>query len=86
MSDERPPPDFAMAPELAPRDWGDFRLIPGEVALGAALISLDERYTPCVGGPGQLVYARAYEIRFPGGLGYVMGNDDKAERLVLSSA
>jgi hypothetical protein len=70
-------------PALAPRDWGDFRLIPGEVALGMSLASLDERYTEAVGGPGQLVYAQAYEIRFPGGLGYVMGNDGKAERLVL---
>jgi hypothetical protein len=70
-------------PALAPRDWGDFRLIPGEVALGMALASLDTRYTEAVGGPGQLVYAQAYEIRFPGGLGYVMGNDGNAERLVL---
>jgi hypothetical protein len=74
------------APALAPRDWGDFRLIPGEVSIGMALTSLDERYTPAVGGPAQLVYASAYEIRFPGGLGYVMGNDGVAERLVLYAA
>ncbi|GAC1421062.1 MAG: hypothetical protein NVSMB64_29960 [Candidatus Velthaea sp.] len=73
-------------PQLAPRDWGDFRLIPGEVALGSAFTSLDGRYTPAVGGPAHLVYAQAYEIRFPGGLGYVMGNEGRAERLVLYAA
>lgn len=79
-------PKTTTAPALTPRDWGDFRLIPGEVALGAALGSLDSRYTACLGGPAQLVYAQAYEIRFPGGLGYVMGNAGLAERLVLYAA
>lgn len=74
------------APALSPRDWGDFRLIPGEVSIGMSLSALDERYTPAVGGPAQLVYAQAYEIRFPGGLGYVMGNNGQAERLVLYAA
>ncbi|MFN2459813.1 MAG: hypothetical protein ABR591_03855 [Candidatus Velthaea sp.] len=74
------------APALAAREWGDFRLIPGEVALGSAFASLDARYTPAAGGPAQLVYAQAYGIRFPHGLGYVMGNDGIAERLVLYAA
>lgn len=73
-------------PALAPRDLGDFRLLPGEVGIGAALGSLDARYTLAPGGPAQLVYAQAFEIRFPGGLGYVMGNDGRAERLVLYAA
>jgi hypothetical protein len=73
-------------PELRPNFWGDFRLIPGEVAIGASLTSLDARFTPAVGGPGRVMYSQAFEIRFPGGLGYVMGNDGTAERLVLYAA
>ncbi len=73
-------------PELQPNFWGDFRLVPGEVAIGAALTSLDARYTRAVGGPGRITYAEAFEIRFPGGLGYVMGNAGTAERLALYAA
>jgi hypothetical protein len=79
-------PKVASVPNLAPNFWGDFRLVPGEVAIGAALSSLDERFTKAVGGPGRVMYAQAYEIRFPGGLGYVMGNGGNAERLVLYAA
>jgi hypothetical protein len=79
-------PKTDKAPNLAPRGFGDFRLIPGEVAIGKVMLSLDSRYTEAVGGPGQLIYAQAYEIRFPGGLGYVMGNDGLAERLALYTA
>jgi hypothetical protein len=79
-------PKVASVPDLRPNFWGDFRLIPGEVAIGAALSTLDPRFTPAVGGPGAVMYAQAFEIRFPGGLGYVMGNDDRAERLVLYAA
>jgi len=79
-------PKSATAPQLAPRDWGDFRLIPGEIALGMGITSLDERYTLAVGGPAQIVYAQAYEIRFPRGLGYVMGNAGLVERLALYAA
>jgi hypothetical protein len=73
-------------PTLRPNFWGDFRLIPGEIALGAAMSSLDARFTPAVGGPGRVMYAQVFEIRFPGGLGYVMGNGGVAERLVLYAA
>jgi hypothetical protein len=74
------------APALAPRDLGDFRLIPGEVTLGMGLASLDARYITAVSGPSPVIYAQAYEIRFPGGIGYVMGNAGRAERLVLYAA
>ncbi|GAC1417926.1 MAG: hypothetical protein NVSMB5_08990 [Candidatus Velthaea sp.] len=74
------------APQLAPRDWGDFRLVPGDVSIGSSIGSLDDRYTAAVGGPAHLIYAQAYEIRFPRGLGYVMGNDGRVERLVLYAA
>jgi hypothetical protein len=79
-------PKTAGAPALAPRDLGDFRLIPGEVALGMGLASLDARYITAVSGPSPIIYAQAYEIRFPGGIGYVMGNAGRAERLVLYPA
>jgi hypothetical protein len=79
-------PKVKSVPDLVPNYWGDFRLVPGEIALGAALDSLDARFTPAVGGPGHVMYAQAFEIRFPGGLGYVMGNGGVAERLVLYAA
>lgn len=73
-------------PKLAVNFWGDFRLVPGEVAIGARLDALDARFTPAVGGPGKITYADVFEIRFPGGLSYVMGNGGFAERLVLYAA
>jgi hypothetical protein len=79
-------PKTNSAPALAPRDFGDFRLIPGEVTLGMGLASLDARYITAVSGPSPIVYAQAYEIRFPGGIGYVMGNSGRVERLVLYPA
>ncbi len=79
-------PKVSSVPSLPVNFWGDFRLVPGEVALGAPLATLDSRFTPAVGGPGRVMYAEAFEIRFPGGLGYVMGNAGVAERLVLYAA
>jgi hypothetical protein len=61
-------------------------LVPGDVAIGAGFATLDARFTPAVGGPGRVMYENACEIRFPGGLGYVMGNAGVAERLVLYAA
>jgi hypothetical protein len=79
-------PKGQQVPALRPNFWGDFRLVPGEVALGSALSGLDKRFSAAVGGPGRITYAQAYEIRFPGGLGYVMGNGGVAERLALYAA
>jgi hypothetical protein len=79
-------PKADRAPTLAARDYGPFRLSPGDVALGAATSSLDERYVTAVGGPAPVVYAEAYEARFPGGVAYVMGNDGRIERLGLYAA
>jgi len=79
-------PKVKSVPDLAPNFWGDFRLVPGEVAIGAQLAELDPRFTPAVGGPGRVMYEQAFEIRFPGGLGYVMGNRGVAERLALYAA
>lgn len=74
------------APQLVARDLGEFRLVPGEVKLGGAIVGLDERFTVAIGGPAALVYKRSYELRFPGGVAYAMGNAGKIERLVLYAA
>ena len=79
-------PKTERAPSLAARDYGAFRLSPGEVALGAATSALDARYVDAVGGPAPVVYAEAYEARFPGGVAYVMGNGGRVERLGLYAA
>jgi hypothetical protein len=70
-------------PNLAPREMGEFRLVPGEVRVGTAIVSLDERFVEAVGGPGTAVYKYAYEIRYPNGVAYAMGNDGTVTRLVL---
>lgn len=79
-------PKTKNAPTLAPRDLGEFRLIPGEVKLGGAFVSLDERFTPAIGGPATVVFKLSYELRFPGGVAYAMGNAGTIERLVLYAA
>jgi hypothetical protein len=79
-------PKVKSVPDLVPNFWGDFRLVPGDVTIGARLATLDPRYTPAVGGPGRVMYEHAFEIRFPRGLGYVMGNAGLAQRLVLYAA
>jgi hypothetical protein len=79
-------PKLDRAPALAARDYGAFRLSPGDVALGAATTALDERYVTAVGGPAPVVYAEAFEVRFPGGVAYVMGNGGRVERLGLYAA
>ena len=79
-------PKADRAPGLAARDYGAFRLSPGDVALGAASATLDERYVTAVGGPAPVVYAEAFEARFPGGVAYVMGNGGRIERLGLYAA
>jgi hypothetical protein len=79
-------PKFKNAPQLVPRDLGEFRLVPGEVKLGAAIVGLDERFVPAIGGPGTAVYSNAYEVRYPGGVAYAMGSGGTIERLVLYAA
>lgn len=76
-------PKIDRAPTLAARDYGLLRLTPGDVALGDATATLDQRYVTAVGGPAPVVYAEAYEVRFPGGVAYVMGNGGRVERIGL---
>jgi hypothetical protein len=79
-------PKADRAPGLAARDYGALRLSPGDVAIGAPTASLDPRYGAAVGGPAPIIYAEAYEARFPGGVAYVMGNAGRVERLGLYAA
>lgn len=79
-------PKTTAAPELPACDAGTFRLVPGDVVLGSPASALDRRYTPAVGGPAPLVYAAAFEARFPGGVVYVMANDGRIERFGLYAA
>lgn len=79
-------PTTDTAPNLAPRELGEFRLIPGEVKIGTAVVSLDERFVTAVGGPARVVYPHAFEVRYPGGVAYAMGRDGTITRLVLYAA
>ena len=71
------------APSLAPRPLGTFRLIPGEISLGMPTTKLSDEFVPAISGPSPAIYAQRYEVRFPGGVAYVMGNKMRVERLVL---
>jgi hypothetical protein len=74
------------APSLAPRDLAGFRLEPGGIAIGMHVDAVTETFTPAVGGPGPVVYDRAFEARFPGGVAYAMARKGTIERLALYAA
>lgn len=71
------------APNLEPRNLGGFRLEPGSVRVGTQIDAIPEPFTPAVGGPGKVVYDRAFEARFPGGVAYAMASKGAIERLTL---
>jgi hypothetical protein len=71
------------APNLAARNLGGFRLEPGGVRIGMAVNAIPEPFTPAVGGPGNVVYDRAFEARFPGGVAYAMAAKGVVERLTV---
>lgn len=71
------------APSLEPRDLGGFRLEPGGIAIGMQVQALPQSFTEAVGGPGKLVYDRAFEARFAGGVAYAMARKGTIERLTL---
>jgi hypothetical protein len=71
------------APSLAPRDLGGFRLEPGGIAIGMHSDSVAGGFTAAVGGPSPVVYDRAFEARFPGGVAYAMARKGTVERLAL---
>lgn len=73
------------APSLAPRDLGGFRLEPGGIAIGMNADAVTQVFTPAIGGPGPVVFDRAFEARFPGGVAYAMARKGTIERLALYS-
>jgi hypothetical protein len=70
-------------PELAPRNFGDFRIVPGQIEIGSDITKLDERFTRVAEGPDAQRYAHAFEVRYRGGVAYAQTNSDVIQRLVL---
>jgi hypothetical protein len=75
-----------LTPQLAARDFGGFRLEPGSVTLGTHVDAVSPLFTPASGGPGAVVYDRAFEARFTGGVAYAMARKGVIERLALYAA
>lgn len=71
------------APNLKARRLGGFRLEPGGVRIGMPVNAIPQPFTPAVGGPGKVVYDRAFETRFPGGVAYAMAAKGVIERLTI---
>jgi hypothetical protein len=76
-------PKVDRAPPLEPRDLGGVRLVPGEIAIGAALTSLPENFARIEKPEGLGPYEDIFEARFPGGSAYAMGNKGIIERLAI---
>jgi hypothetical protein len=70
-------------PELGVRNFGDFRLVPGQIAIGSDITKLDERFVKVPEGPDAQRYARAFEVRYRGGVAYVQSNNVDIQRMVL---
>lgn len=75
-----------LTPQLSPRDFGGFRLEPGSVEIGKLTADVSPLFTPASGGPGTVVYDRAFEARYSGGVAYAMARKGVIERLALYSA
>jgi len=78
-------PKPSVVPELAPRNFGEFRLVPGQVSIGSDLTRLDQRFVEVREGPDARTYAHAFEVRFPGGVAYAQSNNAFIQRMVLYS-
>jgi hypothetical protein len=76
-------PRGANAPNLEPRNLGGFTLEPGSVRIGMQADAVAPPFTSAVGGPGNVVYDRAFEARFPGGVAYAMAGKGVIERLTI---
>ncbi len=76
-------PRTGSTPSLAARDLGGFRLDPGGIPIGASAEAITQFFTPAVGGLGNLVYDRAFEARFAGGIAYAMARNGVIERLAM---
>jgi hypothetical protein len=70
-------------PELRARNFGEFRFVPGQIAIGSDMLRLDDRFTAVAEGPDARTYSHAFEARFPGGVAYAQGTGGRVQRLVL---
>lgn len=71
------------APNLHPHHLGGFGLEPGGVRIGMHVAAVPPPFAPAVGGPGKVVYDRAFEARFRGGVAYAMAVKGIVERLTI---
>jgi hypothetical protein len=76
-------PKVQRAPSLEPRRLGRFRLIPGEIAIGAQIGGLPDAFARIEKPPGFGPYDAILEARFPGGCAYAMGTGNVVERLAI---
>jgi hypothetical protein len=80
--------DYSVAPagrvpELRARNFGEFRFVPGQIAIGSDMLALDDRFVAVPEGPDARTYSHAFEARFPGGIAYAQGTGGHVQRLVL---
>lgn len=76
-------PRAAHAPNLETRNLGGFALEPGSVRIGMPAAAVPHVFSPAQGGPAAVVYERAFEVRFHGGVAYAMSRKGVIERLAL---
>ena len=80
--------DYSVAPEgrvpeLRARNFGEFRFVPGQIAIGSDMLRLDERFVAVAEGPDRRTYSHSFEVRFPHGVAYAQGTGGNVQRLVL---
>ena len=73
-------------PRFTPPANGMFKLQPGNIGIGANISNLGDRFRSAAGKDGSarsLVYQHAFEARWPHGIAFVCGNNNRVERLAL---
>jgi hypothetical protein len=76
-------PRASSVPELRPRDFGAFRLVPGQIAMGSDLVRLDDRFVAVAEGPDRRTYSHTFQVRYPGGVAFAQGTGGSIQRFVL---
>jgi hypothetical protein len=76
-------PKANSVPELGARNFGEFRLLPGQIAIGSDITKLDERFVQVFEGPDAHSYSRAFEVRYRGGVAYAQSDGGLIQRMVL---
>ncbi len=73
-------------PRDTPPANGLYTLMPGNIQLGGNIKRLPEQFRSLggkEGSPRSIVFQHAYEARWPHGIGFVCGNDNRIERIAL---